>query len=44
VSATLRLTREGFGMQLGHGPFDISVDGSDVGAIQWKATVETAAR
>jgi hypothetical protein len=41
VSATLRLTREGVGIELRRGEFEISVDGNGVGSIKWGETVET---
>jgi len=40
VSATLRLTREGFGIELRRGTFEISVDGQNVGSLQYRDTVE----
>jgi hypothetical protein len=40
VPATLRLTREAFGMELRRGRFGISVDGKDAGSIEWRQTVE----
>jgi hypothetical protein len=42
MSATLRLTREGAGIELRRGPFEIEVDGSTVGSIAHKEEVETA--
>jgi hypothetical protein len=41
VSATLRLVRDGFGMELWRGKYDISVDGQRIGAIELHDTVET---
>jgi hypothetical protein len=41
VSATLRLTREGFGTELMRGQFEISVDGKSVGSVKYGETVET---
>ncbi len=41
MSATLRLTREGAGIELRRGPFEIQVDGSTVGSITRKEKVET---
>ncbi len=41
MSGTLRLTREGFGIELRRGPFDIVVDGETVGSIDYRGTVET---
>jgi hypothetical protein len=40
MSATLRLTREGAGIELRRGPFQITVDGNDLGSIQRHETVE----
>jgi hypothetical protein len=40
VSATLRLTREGVGIELRRGLFEISVDGEGVGSIESHETVE----
>ena len=42
MSATVRLVREGFGIELRRGPFDICLDGTGVGAIDWKETIEMA--
>jgi hypothetical protein len=41
VSATLRLTREGVGIELRRGEFEISLDGKGAGSIKWGETVET---
>jgi hypothetical protein len=41
MSATLRLTREGVGIELRRGEFDISLDGKDAGSIKWGETIET---
>ena len=41
VSATLTLTREGVGMELRRGPFEIQLDGTSVGSIKRHETVET---
>ncbi|HEY6296413.1 MAG TPA: hypothetical protein VIX15_12170 [Streptosporangiaceae bacterium] len=40
MSATLRLTREGFGIELRRGTFDVTVDGQSVGSSTWHETVE----
>jgi hypothetical protein len=40
VSAILKLTREGSGLELRRGTFDISVDGTSESAIEWHETVE----
>jgi hypothetical protein len=41
VSATLRLAREGAGIELRRGRFDIFVDGTSVGSIESHETFET---
>jgi hypothetical protein len=40
VSATLKLTREGVGIELMRGQFEISVDGKGTGPVQYGETVE----
>jgi hypothetical protein len=40
VSATLKLVREGTGIELRRGRFEISVDGKIVGALERHETVE----
>jgi hypothetical protein len=40
VTATLKLTRKGFGIELRRGTFGISVDGRNVGSLAWDETVE----
>jgi hypothetical protein len=40
VAATLTLIRQGVGIELRRGPFDILVDGKSVGSIDWHDTVE----
>lgn len=40
VPATIRLMREGLGMELWRGRFDVSVDGQDVGSIESHGTFE----
>jgi hypothetical protein len=40
VSATLRLTREGVGIELRRGTFEVSVDGQSVGSLQYQETLE----
>jgi hypothetical protein len=40
VSATLRLTRQGAGIELRRGQFEISVDGKSAGSVTWGETVE----
>jgi hypothetical protein len=42
VSATLSLTREGTGIELRRGPFEIELDGGSVGSITRHKTVETS--
>jgi hypothetical protein len=41
VSATLRLTREGVGIELMRGQFEISVDGNRVGTVKYGEAVGT---
>jgi hypothetical protein len=40
VSATLRLTREGVGIELRRGQFEALVDGKNVGSLERHETVE----
>ena len=40
MSATLRLTREGFGIELRRGRFEISVDGRSIGSLDYRDTIE----
>jgi hypothetical protein len=40
VSGTLKLTREGIGIELRRGTFDVLVDGRSVGSIEPHDTVE----
>ena len=42
MSATLTLSREGFGIELRRGTFDVEVDGVRVGSIEWHETKEFA--
>jgi hypothetical protein len=42
VSATLKMTRESVLVELRRGPFEILVDGKNVGSIKHGETVETA--
>jgi hypothetical protein len=42
MSATLRLTREGFGIELWRGRFEVQVDGQSVGSIEPKGTFSAA--
>lgn len=42
MSATLKLTREGFGMELRRGTYDVLVDGKSVGSIELHDTIEAA--
>jgi hypothetical protein len=41
VPATLRLTREGVGIELVRGQFEISIDGKSAGPVKYGETVET---
>ncbi len=41
MSATLRLTREGVGIELMRGQFEIAVDGKSAGSVKYGETVET---
>jgi hypothetical protein len=41
VAATLRLTREGVGIELMRGQFEILVDGKSAGPVKYGETVET---
>jgi hypothetical protein len=41
VTATLRMTREGVGIELRRGRFDIVADGNTVGSIENHETIET---
>ena len=40
MAATLKLTREGVGIELRRGAFDVLVDGDSVGSINWHDTVK----
>ena len=40
MSATLKLVREGVGMELRRGTFEIDLDGVSVGSIEWQETKE----
>ncbi len=40
MAATLRVTREGVGIELRRGRFDISVDGSSVGSLERHESIE----
>ena len=40
MSATLRLTREGVGIELWRGRFDVTVDGRTVGSIELHDSIE----
>lgn len=40
MSATLKLIREGVGMELRRGTFDIDLDGVGAGSIEWHETRE----
>jgi hypothetical protein len=41
VSTTLKVTREGFGIELRRGRFDVTVDGASVGSLDYGQTIET---
>ncbi len=40
MSATLNLKRDGAGFELRRGRFEIDLDGTGVGSIDWRQTVE----
>ena len=40
MSATLNLRRQGTGIELRRGSFEIALDGRSVGSIEWHQTVE----
>jgi len=40
MSATLRLTREGLGIELRRGLFEILVDGKSLGSLEYRETFE----
>jgi len=40
MSATVTLKREGVGIELRRGRFEVAVDGSTVGSIDWHQTIE----
>jgi hypothetical protein len=40
MSATLRMTREGLGIELRRGQFEVSVDGTSVGSVKYGETLE----
>jgi hypothetical protein len=40
MAATLKLTREGVGIELRRGTFDVLIDGDSVGSVDWHDTVE----
>ncbi|MGB9111535.1 MAG: hypothetical protein WCF24_02280 [Acidimicrobiales bacterium] len=40
MAATLKLTRQGVGIELRRGKFDVLVDGRSVGSIDWHGTIE----
>lgn len=42
MAGTLRLTREGVGIELRRRPFDIEIDGTTVGTIESHGTVDTS--
>lgn len=42
MSTTLMLKREGIGIELRRGRFEVVVDGDSVGSIDWRQTVEAS--
>jgi hypothetical protein len=40
VAATLKLTRQGVGIELRRGTFDVLVDDNSIGSIDWHHTLE----
>jgi hypothetical protein len=40
VAATLQLLREGLAMELRRGPFEVLLDGNDIGSIEMHQTIE----
>lgn len=44
MSASLKVRREGVGIELRRGPFEIAVDGDTAGSIEWHQTVELPIR
>lgn|SRR5487761_1832024 len=42
MSTTLKLSREGFGIELRRGTFDVEIDRVRVGSIEWHETKEFA--
>jgi hypothetical protein len=40
MTATLQLVREGRGIELRRGTFDVVLDGADVGSIEWHDTFD----
>ena len=40
MAAMLRLKRDGVGIELHRGPFEIVLDGTRMGSIKWKETYE----
>ena len=40
MSATLKMTRDGLGIELRRGTFDVCVDGASVGQIRWQEPFE----
>ena len=41
MTATLRLTREGAGIELRRGPFQMTIDGHEIRSISYRETAET---
>ena len=40
MSATLRLTRQGVGIELRRGTFQVLLDGNEDNSIEWQGTIE----
>ena len=40
MTATLKLTRNGVGMELRRGTFHVLLDGQDVASIEWKQAID----
>ena len=40
ATATLKMTREGFGIELRRGTFEVTVDGTNVGSVHYSETIE----
>lgn len=40
MPATVQVTRDGWGLELRRGTFEVLLDGDDLGSIEWRATLE----